>query len=131
VLQELEEAQASVTRLTAYQARTVGIDSRLTVALQENDDLRQERDSQAQRAKSAEARIAALKHRTGEQSSLSGYHMVSLTVSHNLDKLQTEVRRLQGDLELRRMQRLESSEYLLQDVRSRLEGHHMVRVMHK
>ena len=120
-----------MTRLTAYQARTVGIDSRLTVALQENDDLRQERDSQAQRAKSAEARIAALKHRTGGQSSLSGHHMVSLTVSHDLDKLQTEVRRLQGDLELRRMQRLESSEYLLQDVRSRLEGHRMVRVMHK
>lgn len=131
MLQELEEAQASVTRLTAYQARTVGIDSRLTAALQENDDLRQERDSQAQRAKSAEARIAALKHRTGGQSSLSGHHMVSLTVSYNSDKLQTEVRRLQGDLELRRMQRLESSEYLLQDVRSRLEGHRMVRVMHK
>ncbi|KAG0709914.1 hypothetical protein DFH29DRAFT_21203 [Suillus ampliporus] len=103
-LQELEEARTSVTRLTAYQARTIGIDSRLAAALQENDDLRQERDSQAQREKTAEARITALKDHT--------------------DKLRAEVRRLQADLELRRLQRLESSESLLQDVRSRLEGLH-------
>ncbi|KAG1755406.1 hypothetical protein EDB19DRAFT_1901623 [Suillus lakei] len=102
ILQELEEARTSVTRLTAYQARTVGIDSRLAATLQENDDLRQERDSEAQRAKTAETRIAALKDH----------------------KLRTEVRRLQADLELRRLQRLESSESLLQDVRSRLEGLH-------
>ena len=40
----------------------------------------------------------------------------------HLDKLQAEVRRLQDDLEIRRLQRLESSDSLLQDVRSRLEG---------
>ncbi|KAG1815693.1 uncharacterized protein BJ212DRAFT_1272933 [Suillus subaureus] len=109
VLLELEEARTSVTRLTAYQARTVGIESRLTAALQENDDLRQEQDSEAQKAKTAEARIAALKDRT--------------------DKLRAEVRRLQADLEFRRLQRLESSESLLRDVRSRLEDlHHTVRV---
>ncbi|KAG2349191.1 hypothetical protein BDR05DRAFT_874026 [Suillus weaverae] len=104
VLLELEEARTSVTRLTAYQARTVGIESRLAATLQENDDLRQEQDSEAQKAKTAEVRIAALKDRT--------------------DKLQAEVRRLQADLELRRLRRLESSESLLQDVRSRLEGLH-------
>lgn len=104
VLLELEEARTSVARLTAYQARTVGIESRLAATLQENDDLRQEQDSEAQKAKTAEARIAALKDRT--------------------DKLQAEVRRLQADLELRHLQRLESSESLLQDVRSRLEGLH-------
>ncbi|KAG2073539.1 hypothetical protein BDR04DRAFT_1094446 [Suillus decipiens] len=104
VLLELEEARTSVTRLTAYQARTVGIESRLATTLQENDDLRQEQDSEAHKAKTAEARIAALKDRT--------------------DKLQAEVRRLQADLELRRLQRLESSESLLQDVRSRLENLH-------
>ena len=54
-LQELEEARALVTRLTAYQACAVGIDSRLTADLQEKDELRQERDNQAQRAKSTEA----------------------------------------------------------------------------
>lgn len=104
VLLELEEVRTSVARLTAYQARTVGIESRLAATLQENDDLRQEQDSEAQRVKTAEARIAALKDRT--------------------DKLQAEVRRLQADLELRHLQRLESSESLLQDVRSRLEGLH-------
>ncbi|KAH7931341.1 hypothetical protein BV22DRAFT_998573 [Leucogyrophana mollusca] len=101
-LHELEEARTAVTRLTAHHARAVGLDSRLTAVLQDNDDLRQERDSQTQRAKLAEARLAALKDRT--------------------DKLQAEVRRLQDDLETRRLQRLESSESLLQDVRSRLEG---------
>ncbi|KAG2155075.1 uncharacterized protein EDB93DRAFT_1239354 [Suillus bovinus] len=106
VLLELEEARTSVTRLTAYQARTVGIESRLAATLQENDDLRQEQESEAQKAKNAEACISALKDRT--------------------DKLRTEVRRLQADLELRRLQRLESSESLLQGVRSRLEDlHHM------
>lgn len=40
----------------------------------------------------------------------------------HLDKLQAEVRRLQDDLEIRRLQRFESSESLLQDVRSRVEG---------
>lgn len=40
----------------------------------------------------------------------------------HLDKLQAEVRRLQDDLEIRHLQRFESSESLLQDVRSRLEG---------
>ncbi|KAG1768651.1 hypothetical protein EDD22DRAFT_221019 [Suillus occidentalis] len=104
ILLELEEARTSVARLTAYQARTVGIESRLAATLQENDDLRQEQDSEAQKVKTAEARIAALKDHT--------------------DKLQAEVRRLQADLELRHLQRIESSESLLQDVRSRLEGLH-------
>ncbi|KIJ69912.1 hypothetical protein HYDPIDRAFT_79094 [Hydnomerulius pinastri MD-312] len=101
-LHELEEARSAVSRLTAHHARSVGLDTRLAAVLQENDDTRQERDSQAQRARLAESRLAALKDRT--------------------DKLQAEVRRLQDDLESRRMQRLESSESLLRDVRSRLEG---------
>ncbi|KAF8843120.1 hypothetical protein BDN67DRAFT_979080 [Paxillus ammoniavirescens] len=102
VLHELEEARSAVLRLTAHHARSVGLDTRLSTVLQENDDIRQERDSQTQRAKLAEARLAALKDRT--------------------DKLQAEVCRLQDDLEIRRLQRFESSESLLQGVRSRLEG---------
>ncbi|KIK94069.1 hypothetical protein PAXRUDRAFT_143685 [Paxillus rubicundulus Ve08.2h10] len=100
VLHELEEARGAVSRLTAHHARSVGLDTRLSAVLQENDDIRQERDSQTQRAKLAEARLAALKDQ----------------------KLQAEVCRLQEDLEIRRLQRFESSESLLQDVRSRLEG---------
>ncbi|KAF9226730.1 hypothetical protein BS17DRAFT_500792 [Gyrodon lividus] len=108
VLHELEEARSAVSRLSAHHARTVGLDTRLAAVLQESDDIRQERDSQTQRAKLAEARLVALKDRT--------------------DKLQAEVRRLQDDLEIRRLQRFESSESLLQDVRSRLEGLHVSRV---
>ncbi|KAG8218507.1 hypothetical protein J3R82DRAFT_4144 [Butyriboletus roseoflavus] len=102
LLHELEEARSTVSRLSAHQARNVGLDTRLSAVLQENDDIRQERDSQTQRAKIAEARLTALKDRT--------------------DKLQAEVCRLQDDLEIRRLQRLESSESLLQDIRSKLEG---------
>ncbi|KAF9238787.1 hypothetical protein BU15DRAFT_47300 [Melanogaster broomeanus] len=101
-LQELEDARSAVTRLTAHHARTVGLDTRLAAVMQENDDIRQERDSQAQRAKLAEARLAVLKDRA--------------------DKLQAEVSRLQDDLETRRLQRFESSESLLQDVRLRLQS---------
>ncbi|KAG2740135.1 hypothetical protein P692DRAFT_20912388 [Suillus brevipes Sb2] len=65
VLLKLEEARVSMAHLTAYQAHTIGIESRLAAALQENDDLRQEQDSGAQMVKTAEAPIAALKDRTG------------------------------------------------------------------
>ena len=64
VLQELEEARASVSRLAAHHARAVGLDARLMAVMREKDDLQQERDSEAQRAKLAESRIAALKERT-------------------------------------------------------------------
>lgn len=67
LLHELEEARSTVSRLSAHQARTVGLDTRLSAVLQENDDIRQERDSQTQRAKLAEARLTALKDRTGEE----------------------------------------------------------------
>ncbi|KAI5987775.1 hypothetical protein EDC04DRAFT_1472433 [Pisolithus marmoratus] len=100
-LHELEEARSTVSKLTAHHARSVALDARLSAVLQENDDIRQECDCQAQRAKLAEARLAALSDRT--------------------DKLQAEVRRLQSNLEMRRVQRLESSESLLQDVRMHLE----------
>ncbi|KZP21552.1 hypothetical protein FIBSPDRAFT_931580 [Athelia psychrophila] len=100
-LRDLEEAQTSVTRLSAYHARTVGLDTRLMVVMREKDDIQQERDSETQRARVAESRISALKERT--------------------TKLQIEVHRLQQDLEQRRQHRLELSEEILQDARSRLQ----------
>ena len=66
LLNELEEARNAVSRLSAHHVRTVGLDAKLSSALQENDDIRQERDSQTHRAKLAEARLASLKDRTGE-----------------------------------------------------------------
>ena len=65
LLHELEEARATVSRLTVHHVRAVGLDTRLSAVLQENDDLRQERDSQTQRAKVAEGRLTALKDRMG------------------------------------------------------------------
>ena len=64
MLQDLEEARASVSRLSAHHARTVGLDARLMTVTREKDDLQQEHDSQAQRAKSAESKMAALTERT-------------------------------------------------------------------
>jgi hypothetical protein len=46
--------------------RTVGSDTWLFAALQENDDIREERDNQTQQAKLAKARLAAPEDRTGE-----------------------------------------------------------------
>lgn len=66
LLHELEESRSAVSKLSAHHARTVGLDTRLSAVLQENDDIRQERDSQTHRAKLAEARLASLKDRTGE-----------------------------------------------------------------
>jgi hypothetical protein len=64
VLQELEEARASVSRLAAHHARAVGLDARLIAVMRDRDDLQQERDIEAQRAKLAESRIVTLKERT-------------------------------------------------------------------
>lgn len=100
-LHELEEERSAVSKLTVHHARSVALDARLAAVLQENDDIRQERDGQAHRAKLAETRLVALEDRA--------------------DKLQAEIRRLQGNLEMRRARRLESSESLLQEVRTRLK----------
>ncbi|KAF9232427.1 hypothetical protein BU15DRAFT_67482, partial [Melanogaster broomeanus] len=65
-LQELKnEAHSALTRLTLHHARTngtMGLDTRLTDVIPGHEDIRQERDSQAQRAKLAGAGLAALKH---------------------------------------------------------------------
>ncbi|KAJ7094351.1 hypothetical protein C8R44DRAFT_890384 [Mycena epipterygia] len=102
ILQELAEAKTTISRLTTSHARSVGWDTRLSAAMKEKDDMQQERDSESQRARLAESRFAALKERTS--------------------KLQSEVRRLQNALEEKREHRLESTESILVDARSRLES---------
>ncbi|KAJ2930403.1 hypothetical protein H1R20_g6698, partial [Candolleomyces eurysporus] len=102
ILQELQEARETISRLTAHNARSVGWDARLTAALRDRDDMQQERDSESHRARLAESRFAALKDKTA--------------------KLQSEVRRLQEALEEKRQHRLESSETILTEARSRLES---------
>ncbi|KAL4264045.1 hypothetical protein AB1N83_005191 [Pleurotus pulmonarius] len=100
--QELEEARATIVRLTVQNAKSLGWDNRLSAAMKERDDLEQERDSEAARAKAAESRITALRQR--------------------MAKVQREVRQLQQDLEQRRTYRLESSKSLLHEARARIES---------
>ena len=65
ILQELQDAQATITRLTAHHARSIGWDTRLSAALRERDDMQQERDAETHRARLAESRFAVLKDKTG------------------------------------------------------------------
>ncbi|KAF8627860.1 hypothetical protein AX15_004207 [Amanita polypyramis BW_CC] len=101
ILRELDEARATISRLTANQARSTGWDVRLSAAMKERDDMQQERDAESQRARLAESRFTALKEKTA--------------------KLQTEVRRLQEALELKRVTHMESSESTLQDARMQIQ----------
>ncbi|KDQ29558.1 hypothetical protein PLEOSDRAFT_1064358 [Pleurotus ostreatus PC15] len=100
--QELEEARATIVRLTVQNAKSLGWDNRLSAVVKEKDDLQQERDSEAARAKAAESRLTALRQR--------------------MAKVQREVRQLQQDLEQRRSYRLESSKTLLHEARARIES---------
>lgn len=84
--------------------------------------MQQERDSESHRAKLAESRFAAMKDKAGEYQKLPGLWTMKETVFPA--KLQNEVRRLQDALEERRLNRLESSETILQDARARLESLH-------
>ncbi|EMD40357.1 hypothetical protein CERSUDRAFT_110951 [Gelatoporia subvermispora B] len=100
-LHELEDARANVARLTAQQARSVGLETRLAIALQEKDDLQQERDSATQRAKLIELRVNALKERCA--------------------KLQAQATHLREDLHMQAVHREELSQEVLADARLRLE----------
>ncbi|KAE9407242.1 hypothetical protein BT96DRAFT_914824 [Gymnopus androsaceus JB14] len=102
--QELLEAQTMISRLSANHAKSIGWENRLSVVNKEKDDMQQERDFESQRARLAESRFAALKEKTS--------------------KLQSEVRRLQNELEEKRILRMESTESLLKDARSRIQMLH-------
>ncbi|KAK0499537.1 hypothetical protein EDD18DRAFT_1151576 [Armillaria luteobubalina] len=101
LLQELQEAKTTISRLAAHHARSVGWETRLSSVIKEKDDLQQEREFESQRAKLAESRFSVLKEKTL--------------------KLQADVRRLQDGVQEKRLNRLESSEYILQEARSQLE----------
>lgn len=64
LLQELQDSRATISRLTAHHARSIGWDTRITAALKERDDMQQERDCESHRARLAESRFAALKDKT-------------------------------------------------------------------
>ena len=66
LLQELEEARTDVARLSSQNARAVGLENRLAMALQEKDDLKQELDSATQRARMTESRIISYREKCGQ-----------------------------------------------------------------
>ncbi|TCD61395.1 hypothetical protein EIP91_008516 [Steccherinum ochraceum] len=98
---ELKSARENLTRLTAKHARTIGLDDRFTIVMQEKDDLQQERDSAAERARLAELRL--------------------LSSTEKCFKLQAQVNRLREDMEMQRSHRQELSEEILTDARQRLQ----------
>ncbi|KAJ4479042.1 hypothetical protein J3R30DRAFT_3702071 [Lentinula aciculospora] len=104
LLQELQEARTMISRLSASHAKSIGWETRLSSVMRERDDMQQERDFESQRARLAESRFAALKDKTS--------------------KLHSEVRRLQDELEQKRLLRMESTASLLQDARSRIQTLH-------
>lgn len=65
VIKELDEARTDVARLSSQNARAVGLENRLAVALQEKDDLRQELDSATQRARMTESRTVSYREKCG------------------------------------------------------------------
>lgn len=74
-LQELQEARSNMARLTAQTARSAGWENRLAVALQDRDDMQQERDSALQRARTAESRISTLKEKCGVSAAVAFPHI--------------------------------------------------------
>jgi hypothetical protein len=64
IVHELREARATISHLTTQHARSVGWESRLSAVLKEKDDMQQERDSESNRAKLAESRLAAMRDKT-------------------------------------------------------------------
>jgi len=63
---DLQELRTAFNRLSTEHARTVGWEARLSEALQERDDFQQERDSEAQKLRGAEAKLTSLGDRCGE-----------------------------------------------------------------
>ncbi|KAI0355320.1 hypothetical protein OH77DRAFT_1424807 [Trametes cingulata] len=101
LMQELDAARTDIARLSAQNARSVGLENRLAVALQEKDDLRQELDSATQRTRMSEMRLVSYREKCA--------------------KLQAQVTRLREDLNAQRTHRHELSEEILSDARQRLE----------
>ncbi|KAF8524570.1 hypothetical protein BU17DRAFT_63137 [Hysterangium stoloniferum] len=101
---ELHDARTTAHRLSAQQTRSVGWESRYTQAVQERDDMRQERD-----AALAAVRNTEIKVRSGTEKA---------------SKLQREIHSLKNDLSSLRASREDFSKSVLQEAKLRLEGLH-------
>ncbi|KAF8506038.1 hypothetical protein F5888DRAFT_1839915 [Russula emetica] len=99
---DLQDLRAAFNRLSTEHARTVGWEARLSEALQERDDFQQERDSEAQKLRGAEARLGSLSDRCA--------------------KLDSEVCVLEEQLEEERAKRGQTSEEMMHETKQWLAG---------
>ncbi|KAF8592253.1 hypothetical protein K439DRAFT_1524670 [Ramaria rubella] len=99
---ELHDARAALSRLTAQHARAVGWEIRLAQQTQAREDMRQERDSEAQRARIAESKAAAFVEKCS--------------------KLQNEIHALHEEIHTVRSSRAAFSKSVLHEARTRLEA---------
>lgn len=60
LLHEIQESRATINKLSAQSVKSVGWEARLHSLQQERDDIREERKAESARARSAEAKAAAL-----------------------------------------------------------------------
>ncbi|CAL1700090.1 unnamed protein product [Somion occarium] len=123
---ELKQAKETISRLSAQHARLVGLDQRFTAAIQEKDDVQQERDSAVQRARLAETRLISLKEKCCQCEDLALMTSVDVFIA----KLQAQVNRLREDLDMQRSHRQELSEEILSDARERLQQLQQVQLGH-
>ncbi|KAG8746822.1 hypothetical protein FRC10_003344 [Ceratobasidium sp. 414] len=98
---ELQDAQASVARLSAAHARGVGLDEKLRVAIEERDDLKREASEATNRANMWETRANE--------------------VGSRCRKLQAEITQLREETDSIKLSRSEISSDILEDARVRLQ----------
>jgi len=119
---DLEELRVAFTRLSAEHARSVGWEARLRDALQERDDLHQERDIEVQKLRTAEARLTSLGDKCGEPS----FNSSPLPLFHALvyceAKLDLQVRALEQQLEEERANHGHASEEVMHEAKQWLAG---------
>ena len=111
--------RAAFNRLSTEHARTAGWEERLSEALQERDDFQQERDSEAQKLRSAEARLGSLSDRCGEPrlEKITTICFIFLKA-----KLDSEVRVLEENLEEERAKRGQATEEMMHETKQWLAG---------
>ena len=65
LLRELQDARAVITRLSAHVARSAGWEEKIMALEEQRDDVTQERDAQAERAKVLEVKVSSLSEKCG------------------------------------------------------------------
>jgi DNA repair exonuclease SbcCD ATPase subunit len=115
----LQELRVAFNRLSTEHARAVGWEVRLREALQDRDDFRQERDSEAQKLRGAEARLTSLSDKCGEP---RPQLITFLFFIYHEAKLDLEVRVLEDQLEEERAKRGQATEEMMHEAKQWLTG---------